>query len=118
MSAVVACLLIWLTGWFLALLPLLPVTSHLEFYSQTGISIPLPVTRQEFKGRVYSFSVLINLNFLMLLFIFPDQAFVYWSIQKNALKTNTTTVSRDIAIAQRLFTVTLTDFLCCFPIGL
>ncbi|KAL8594275.1 hypothetical protein ACOMHN_044219 [Nucella lapillus] len=35
-SAAVACLLIWLVGWCLALAPLLPVTSHWNFYGQTG----------------------------------------------------------------------------------
>ncbi|KAL8595638.1 hypothetical protein ACOMHN_025674 [Nucella lapillus] len=59
-SAAVASLFIWLAGFLLAVLPLLPKTSHWQFYSQTGICIPLPVTRHEFKGRVYSFSVLIT----------------------------------------------------------
>ncbi|KAL8613517.1 hypothetical protein ACOMHN_007560 [Nucella lapillus] len=99
-SAAVACLLTWLVGWCLALLPLLPFTSHWEFYSQTGICIPLPVTRQEFKGKVYSFGVLIIFNFVMFLFISVGQALIYWSIQSNTLKTNTTKMSRDVTIAR------------------
>ncbi|KAL8625057.1 hypothetical protein ACOMHN_012066 [Nucella lapillus] len=117
-SASVACLLTWLVGWFLVLLPLLPLTSHWEFYSQTGMCIPLPVTRTQFKGRLYSFSVLIILNFVLFLLISAGQGFIYWSIQNNTLKMNSTKMSRDLTIARRLITVAVTDFMCWFPIGL
>ncbi|KAL8581370.1 hypothetical protein ACOMHN_034448 [Nucella lapillus] len=117
-SAAVACLLIWVVGWFLALVPLLPVTSHWNFYGQTGICIPLPVTTQAFKGRWYSFSILIAFNFIVFLFISAGQAIIYWSIQSSTLKTNTTKVSQDMTIARRLITVAVTDFLCWFPIGI
>ncbi|XP_076435340.1 relaxin receptor 1-like [Babylonia areolata] len=117
-SATVTCILTWLIGWFLAFLPLLPVTSHWEFYSQTGICIPLPITRQEFQGRDYSFGVLIVFNFVLFLLISAGQGFIYWSIQSNALKSNTTKASKDMTIARRLITVAVTDFMCWFPIGL
>ena len=117
-SALAVCLGAWIIGFLLALMPLLPVTSHWEFYSQTGICIPLPVTRQNFKGRMYSVSVFMVLNFVLFLFIATGQAFIYGSIQKNALKSNTTNVARDLTIARRLLSVAVTDFLCWFPIGL
>ncbi|XP_076452176.1 G-protein coupled receptor GRL101-like [Babylonia areolata] len=118
MSATMACLLTWFGCWFLALLPLLPMTSHWEFYSQTGTCIPLSVTGKEFKGKVFSFSVLIVLNFVLFLSISVGQALIYWSIKSTSLKTNTTKVSRDMTIAGRLITVAVTDFLCWFPIGI
>ena len=117
-SAAVACSVTWLVGWILAITPLLPMTSHWEFFSQTGICIPLPVTRQDFKGKAYSFSVFIVFNFILFLFISNGQAFIYWSVWKNAYKTDTTKVSRDLTIARRLISVAVTDFLCWFPIGL
>ncbi|KAL8591753.1 hypothetical protein ACOMHN_032295 [Nucella lapillus] len=117
-SAALACLLIWGIGWFLACFPLLPVASHWEFYSQTGICIPLPVTRNDFTGKLYAFSILIIFNFVLFIFISAGQAFIYWSVQNNALKTNSTKVSRDITIARRLISVAVTDFTCWFPIGL
>ncbi|KAL8611100.1 hypothetical protein ACOMHN_064390 [Nucella lapillus] len=117
-SAAMACLLTWLVGCLLALLPLLPVTSHWKFYSQTGVCIPLPVTRRTFKGRVYSFSVMIVFNFILFLLISGGQAFIYWSVQSNTMKTDSTRESRDMTIARRLITVAVTDFLCWFPIGL
>ena len=117
-SASVACAFAWLIGWLLASIPLLPMTSHWEFFSQTGICIPLPVTRQDFKGKTYSVSVFIVLNFVLFLLVATGQAFIYWSVQKNALKTGSTRVSRDLSIARRLISVAVTDFLCWFPIGL
>ena len=117
-SATVACLFTWLVGWVLASIPLVPMTSHWEFFSQTGICIPLPVTRQGFKGRVYSVSVFIILNFVLFIFIATGQAFIYWTIERNTMRTDRTNISRDLTVARRLVSVAVTDFLCWFPIGL
>ena len=117
-SATAACLTTWLIGLLLALTPLLPVTSHWEFYSQTGICIPLPVTRQNFKGKSFSIGVFIVFNFILFALIASGQAFIYWSVQKNAFETAATKASRDLTIARRLISVAVTDFLCWFPIGL
>ena len=118
MSAAIACLLTWLLGLMLAITPLLPVTSHWEFFSQTGICIPLPVTSRDFEGKSFSISVYIVFNFVMFVLIAAGQAFIYWSVQKNALKIDSTKVSRDLTIARRLMSVAVTDFLCWFPVGL
>nr|KAG5691134.1 hypothetical protein BaRGS_030942 [Batillaria attramentaria] len=53
-SAAVACSAAWLTGIVLATLPLLPATGW-KFYTQTGICLPLPVTRLQFPGKQYAF---------------------------------------------------------------
>ena len=118
LSAALASLLTWLTGLLLASVPLLPVTSHWEFFSQTGICIPLPVTRHNFKGKSFSLSVFIVFNFVMFVFIAAGQAFIYRSVQKNALSIDSAKASRDVTIARRLISVAMTDFLCWFPIGL
>ena len=118
-SAAAACLFTWIVGLLLSLVPLLPVTSHWQFYSQTGICIPLPVTRQDFDGKTFSFCVFVVFNFIMFMLIATGQAFIYWSVQKNTLnKDHSTNVSRDLTIARRLISVAVTDFLCWFPIGL
>ena len=117
-SAAAVCLMMWTIGMLLASVPLLPATSHWEFFSQTGICIPLPVTRADFKGKTYSIGVLIVLNFVLFLLIAMGQACIYWSVQKNALRSDSTNTSRDLTIARRLISVAVTDFLCWFPIGL
>ena len=117
-SAIAASLTTWLVGLFLGLIPLLPVTSHWEFFGQTGICIPLPITRQEFRGKIFSISVFIVFNFVLFVLIVTGQMFIFWSVQKNALNIDSTKVSRDLTIARRLISVAVTDFLCWFPIGL
>ena len=87
-SAAVTCLMTWFVGLLLGSVPLLPVTSHWEFYSQTGICIPLPVTRPDFEGKTFSISVFIIFNFVLFALIASGQAFIYWSVQKNALNTD------------------------------
>ena len=118
-SAAVASGLAWVTGISLAAVPLLPVTAHWRFYSQTGICIPLPITRQDFEGRDYAFAVIIVFNFILFMFIAVGQGFVYWSIKANSMSvTNTTNKSHDLKVARRLLTVVVSDFMCWFPIGL
>nr|KAG5697925.1 hypothetical protein BaRGS_026863 [Batillaria attramentaria] len=118
-SANITCALVWILGLILAVIPLLPMTSHWEFYSQTGICIPLPITRKYFAGSDYAFGVMIVLNFVVFLQIATGQAFIYWSIRSNSMSTSDSTKkSKDLTIARRLFTVVLSDFLCWFPIGL
>jgi hypothetical protein len=117
-SAAVVLLAIWVIGVTLAAVPLLPVTSHWEFYSQSSICIPLPVTRRMFAGREYSTGIVILLNFVLFILIAGEQAFIYWSVQQNAMVTDTTRKSHDMTVARRLITVAVTDFLCWFPIGL
>ena len=117
-SAVIVSLITWLVGFTIASIPLLPVTAHWDFFGQTGICIPLPVTRQDFKGKAFSVTVFIVFNFILCVLIATGQAFIYWSVQKNALNTDSTKVSRDLTIARRLISVAVTDFLCWFPIGL
>ena len=118
-SAQTACCLVWLVGLLFSLVPLLPVTSHWEFYSQTGTCIPLPITRRNFPGAAYSFGVLIVFNFVLFLLIAVGQAFIYVSVRTNAMATDSSLrQSQDASIARRLITIAVTDFMCWFPIGL
>ena len=50
-SAMTACCVVWILGLTLAAVPLWPTNSHWNFYSQTGICLPLPITRTSFTGQ-------------------------------------------------------------------
>ena len=118
-SAQVACFSVWMLGVLLAGLPLLSLTDDWQFYGQTGICIPLPVTRSDFPGHSYAFGVMIVANFVLFVVIAAGQVFIYWSIRINAMSSSQTTrQSHDLIIARRLLTVAMSDFLCWFPIGL
>jgi leucine-rich repeat-containing G protein-coupled receptor 7/leucine-rich repeat-containing G protein-coupled receptor 8 len=118
----VASLVVWCVGLALATIPLLPVTSHWQFYSQTAICIPLPITRNDFPGQTYSFSIVIVLNFVLFLCVSVGQVVIYWSVQANSMSTFATTsdtatsktLRKDVTIARRLITVAMSNFLCCF----
>ena len=119
-SAQLGCLVLWTIGVVLAAVPLLPATSSWQFYGQTGICIPLPVTRQDFPGHDYAFSVMIIFNFVLFLLIAAGQLLIYIAVRSHSMSENNVSDkrSKDIAVAQRLFTVVVSDFLCWFPIGL
>ncbi|KAL8609813.1 hypothetical protein ACOMHN_052867 [Nucella lapillus] len=108
----------WIVGFILAAVPLLPGLAHWEFYSQTGICIPLPVTRKVFAGHHYSFGIMIVLNFVLFQFIAVGQTAIYWSVRSQSVQGGVSTRrSQDSDIARRLFTVAMSDFLCWFPVG-
>ena len=108
----------WAAGLALATVPVLPPVAHWHFYGQTGICVPLPVTRTQFAGHRYSFAVMIILNFVLFLVIAAGQAAIYMSIRANTLVgSRTGQHSQGMDIARRLFTIAVTDFLCWFPIG-
>ena len=119
-SAQLGCLVLWTTGTVLAAVPLLPATSSWRFYSQTGICIPLPVTRQDFPGHDYAFAVMIIFNFVLFFLIAAGQFAVYMAFrgQSMAEQDESDKRNKDLAVARRLFTVVVSDFLCWFRIGL
>ena len=119
-SAQLGCLVMWTMGTVLAAVPLLPAASNWRFYSQTGICIPLPVTQQDFPGHRYAFAVMIIFNFVLFLLIAAGQLVVYMAVrgQSMAEQDDSERRRKDLAVARRLFTVVVSDFLCWFPIGL
>ncbi|XP_076445822.1 relaxin receptor 2-like [Babylonia areolata] len=124
-SAHVACIITWTLGFILAMVPLLPATSHWEFYHQTGICIPLPISQTDFAGHGYSFGVIIICNLVLFLLIAMGQSLIYWSVRSNALSQQRTdsknaendVKSKEAVIARRLLSIAMSDFLCWFPIG-
>nr|KAG5689449.1 hypothetical protein BaRGS_026010 [Batillaria attramentaria] len=90
-----------------------------RFYAQTGICIPLPITREVFSGHDYAFGVMVVLNFVLFVMIAVGQILIYWSIQTNRMSdVDPARRSRDLAIARRLFAIVMSDFMCWFPLGL
>nr|KAG5711596.1 hypothetical protein BaRGS_016778 [Batillaria attramentaria] len=66
-----------------------PYRSHVcgwEFYSQTGICIPLPVTRQAFGGQDYAFGVMVALNLVLFVLIAVGQLLIFWSDDSSPLE--------------------------------
>ena len=118
-SALLASGVAWVLGVCLAAYPLLSHNHHWRFFSQSNICIPLPfVPRDSFTGFMFSFSVMIILNFVLFFLIAVGQMFVYHSVQVNKIKSSSGSSSKEATIARRLITIAVSDFLCWFPVGL
>jgi hypothetical protein len=118
-SAASALALAWTVGLFLAAVPLFPIMEHWKYYSQTGICIPLPITRTEFPGKLYSFGVMIIFNFVLFLIIALGQIVIYYGIRANSMAvSDKSAMSQNVIIARRLISVVVSDFLCWFPVGI
>ncbi|KAL8617016.1 hypothetical protein ACOMHN_014187 [Nucella lapillus] len=118
-SVLVASAIAWMLGFALAAVPFLPMSPPWEFYSQTGICIPLPFSdKDRFKGYTYSFSVMMVLNLAIFVLIAVGQVFIYSTVRASSMAPAKKKASRDSTIARRLTTIVLSDFLCWFPVGL
>jgi hypothetical protein len=122
-SASLTCVALWGLGLLLAALPLLPGTSHWQFYQNTSICIPLPVTRRRYGGQSYAFGVMIGLNLLLFLLVATGQLLIYHTVRQSARAlrdVSGTSNSRnpEVRVARRLTSIVVTDFLCWFPLGL
>ncbi|KAL8625854.1 hypothetical protein ACOMHN_012446 [Nucella lapillus] len=108
----------WVLGVVVAGVPLLPWVSHWELYSQTGVCIPLPVTRSTSPGHYYAFGVMIVFNFVLFMLIAVGQLAIYSSIHDNRMAVGgASRSSQDKDIAKRLLVIVGSDFLCWFPVG-
>nr|KAG5687740.1 hypothetical protein BaRGS_028402 [Batillaria attramentaria] len=128
----------WVLGVTLAAVPLLPVTVHWEFYSQSGVPIPgevnvvmaifvLPVN-SALNPFLYTFNLLMEkrrekhekklLVTLEAKMATDRVAAIFRSVKANFLTTDKNQKSKDIIIARRLISVAVSDFLCWFPIWL
>ena len=118
-SAFLASFIAWLLGCLLAIIPLLPAFYHWEYYQQNGICLPLPITRQDFPGHVYSLSVFIVLNFTIFMLIGSGQMLIYRAVQQSSKvsKSASSASMKEMAIARRLFMVVFSDFCCWSPVG-
>jgi hypothetical protein len=122
-SASLTCVALWGLGLLLAALPLLPGTSHWQFYQNTGICIPLPVTRRRYGGQSYAFGVMIVLNLLLFLLVASGQLLIYHTVRQSAralrdVSGTSNSKNPEVRVARRLTSIVVTDFLCWFPLGL
>lgn len=107
----------FLSGILLATIPLLPQTSHWEYYSQNGICVPLPITRKTLNGQWHTFVVVTVLNFILYLLIAAGQSVIYLAVKANLMVTDTSLKSQNIVIARRLVTVVVSNFVCWFSVS-
>ncbi|KAL8591825.1 hypothetical protein ACOMHN_047085 [Nucella lapillus] len=114
-SSGVACVIMWLLAVGIAAVPFV---LNLDFYGETSICLPLPITRHVFSGQWYAFGVFIVLNFVLFVFIGSGQVVIFCIVRNASKSAGARRRAQELAIARRLFLVVFTDFCCWFPVGL
>nr|KAG5714869.1 hypothetical protein BaRGS_000357 [Batillaria attramentaria] len=115
-SSMIVCGAVWVLGLMLASAPLVP--AEWTFYGQTGICLPLPITRKPSPGQRYAFGVFVIFNFFVFLLIGTGQVVIFRAIRKTPIFDKTHRRKQDMSVARRLFLIVCTDFCCWFPITL
>ena len=110
--------LVWILGMIASLIPIALIEGGL--YSQTGICLALPITRAKFEGWRYSFGIFVVFNSLFCLGVAFGQLSIYKEIQASTKvvahrKSKSSKASR---VAGKLLLVSISDFLCRFPVSL
>ena len=120
--SVCLCVSVWSVGIIFALIPLL--IPHYEVYSVSSMCVGLPLTTQEYTGKVYSVGVFVVFNFIIFLLIGSGQYLISKAKadmnEQSQMITGLAAKRRfetDLAIARQLSLVVISDFLCWFPIG-
>ena len=113
-------ILVWTMALVVALLPI-SLNSLFEdsFYSQSGVCLPLPITRARPRGHAYSVGVFIGFNSIAYTLISVGQWSIYREIKlssKSIAKYRSQT-STDTKVARSLLMVAVTDLLCWLPVA-
>ena len=116
-SALVASVICWMVGILVALFPLL--VPSWRIYGQSGVCVPLPVTRKRYPGHTYSFSIFIVLNFILFILVALGQIGIFLAVRETSKSMEKgKSKPMDMRLAYRLVSIVVTDFLCWFPLGL
>lgn len=116
--AFILCLISWLVGVILSVIPLFPGIGLDGFYAQSGVCISLPLSVIRKSGWEYSMIIFVGLNFFLFLGIFVGQISIFLevvavgrSIESSKKK------ERETSLATTLFAIVVTDICCWIPIG-
>ncbi|XP_041370978.1 G-protein coupled receptor GRL101-like isoform X1 [Gigantopelta aegis] len=76
-SYIIACVFAWLLGMVMALVPLLPATSHWNLYGRNSVCLAVPLSRDRAPGWQYSTSIFLGFNLFAVTFIAVAQVVIY-----------------------------------------
>ena len=114
-------ILVWITALATALIPVALYSLFEDnFYSQSGVCLPLPITRARLRGYSYSVGVFLGFNSVAYTLIAAGQWSIYREIKlsSKALAENRSKTNTDTKIARSLLIVAVTDLLCWLPVAI
>ncbi|XP_072127058.1 relaxin receptor 1 isoform X2 [Mobula birostris] len=111
-------ILIWITGFILAVIPLWNTSFFGNYYGKNGVCFPLyPDQFESLGARGYSSGIFLGLNLLAFIIIVFSYTSMFYSIHKTgAQSAERSLFSREVTIAKRFFFIVFTNFLCWIPI--
>jgi leucine-rich repeat-containing G protein-coupled receptor 7 len=117
-SAFILCLICWLVGIIMSVIPLFPGIGLDDFYAQSGVCISLPLSVIRKPGWEYSMIIFVGLNFFLFLGIFVGQISIFLSVVSVGRNVDSAKrKEREASLATTLFAIVVTDVCCWIPIG-
>jgi hypothetical protein len=118
-SAVLLSALAWVLGLLTAVVPLTPRFSHWEFYSQSSVCVPLPVTKTMFAGKSFFHSTTTSYSIIFSLLIFVFEGYHYTIVRRSVpdfgpIPTTSNTSRKSF----RLSSTAVCEAVCRFPVNM
>ncbi|KAJ3587202.1 hypothetical protein NHX12_010800 [Muraenolepis orangiensis] len=111
---IAALLAVWTLGLCIAFLPLVCSRLFRNFYGTNGVCFPLHSEQQETPwAHGYSVVIFLGVNLLAFLIIVMSYASMFSNIRTTQTSNH---MKKEVAVAQRFFSIVITDSLCWIPI--
>ncbi|MGH0185107.1 UNVERIFIED_CONTAM: hypothetical protein FKN15_016520 [Acipenser sinensis] len=120
-QTVIMLAVIWVFGFFIAVIPLLSEDLFGNYYGRNGVCFPLHSDQLEKPAaKGYSTGIFLGLNLIAFLIIVFSYTSMFYSIYKTGLQTTEmrSRLHTDVAVANRFFFIVFSDALCWIPIFL
>ena len=119
-SALVACGMVWAAGAVIAAIPVLPNTSHWNFFGQNAICMPLRVSVHGIHGEVFAFSIMTVQNLVLFQLVGLGQICIYYSSQRCSVQYQPSSQSHatEVNHARRFMSMALTSSVRWLLIGI
>ncbi|XP_060034879.1 relaxin receptor 1 [Erinaceus europaeus] len=111
--------LIWITGFFMAFMPMSNKEFFKNYYGTNGVCFPLHSEDTEsFGAQIYSVAIFLGINLAAFIIIVFSYGSMFHSIHQSAISAMEmrNPVKKEMILAKRFFFIVFTDALCWIPI--
>ncbi|GAV01355.1 hypothetical protein RvY_12079-2 [Ramazzottius varieornatus] len=119
-SARIAVLLLWISVWTIALIPLLPLPYFQNFYGRSGVCLALHITPDRSPGWEYAVFIFLGLNMLACVLIILSYAGMYGVALRThrAVEPSPQKSRQEARLARRMVLIVLTSLACYLPLSI
>ncbi|KAG3276012.1 relaxin/insulin like family peptide receptor 1, transcript variant X2 [Ictidomys tridecemlineatus] len=116
---VTVLILIWMTGFIVALIPLSNKDFFKNYYGTNGVCFPLHSEDTENIGaQIYSVTIFLGINLVAFIIIVFSYGRMFYSVHQSTVTATElrNQVKKEMILAKRFFFIVFTDALCWIPI--